>query len=306
MQQLQHPLGAGWECRITSYPDHWLSCCLLTGSPGDSPAHWSLRNTGPELPFSLLFGRKSNEPALGSQGLWLSGRMLGPKHHETNLRKEHGNFFLILLHRGGLMWDSHVLFISQPYTSRCRIIFWGLYRQGAPPSPRRAGLPPVAHAPRAPGNDSGSSGYDGAVEHHCLGYNIQPIRPDPAQQGVQQVLRAWSRARFNVRGSPWRWAWPCWFLMELDFTWTPDSQPLIMQFIERMDPCFHTAPSNVFHCILNSCFSVCGPTVERHRRAWELVGHPEAQVQLDLLNLNANFKHSQRIHVHSRVWQVPG
>lgn len=105
------------------------------------------QHTGPELPFSLLFGRKSNEPALGSQGLWLSGRGSGPKHHERSLRKEHGNCFLILLHGGGLMRDSPVLFISQPHTSRCRIIFWGMTRQGMSPSPGELGslLYPMDH-----------------------------------------------------------------------------------------------------------------------------------------------------------------
>lgn len=36
-----------------------------------------------------------------------------------------------------------------------------------------------------------------------------------------------------------------------------DIQLLIMQFVKQMDPCFHTAPSNIFHCILNSCYSEC-------------------------------------------------
>lgn len=36
-----------------------------------------------------------------------------------------------------------------------------------------------------------------------------------------------------------------------------DIQSLIMQFVEQLDPCFHTAPSNIFQCILNSCYSEC-------------------------------------------------
>lgn len=67
------------------------------------PQHTELRTASPELSLSLLFGRKGNEPALGSQSLGLSGRVLGPKYHDNGLLKECGNFFQILLHVGGLV-----------------------------------------------------------------------------------------------------------------------------------------------------------------------------------------------------------